>query len=275
MYSCVYVVWTPEHPNTRTPEHPNTLFFILSKTLYFLVMPITLVVMAFLLCIVWKRYRKLFFTMGFALLLLFTNTFLSNLLLLAWEVSPQPIASLPQYPVGVVLGGITTDKEPHDRSHVTGDADRILHAVQLYREGKIEKILLTGGSGKLLVDSIPEAISLQRILRNAQIPERDILIEAASRNTRENALNSQNMLKENGITSKVLLITSAYHMRRAKACFKKVGVEIDGFPVSMRGQEIQFTPDWLIIPSSGAIGNFEVVIREIVGTVAYWVAGYV
>ncbi|MEM9833918.1 MAG: YdcF family protein [Bacteroidota bacterium] len=251
------------------------MFFILSKTLYFLVMPITLVVLVFLLYVFWKRYRKLLFITGLGLLLLFTNTFLSNLLLLTWEVPPRPIASLPQYPVGVVLGGVTVDKEPRDRSHVVGDADRILHAVQLYREGKIKKILLTGGSGKLLVDSIPEAVSLQRILRNAQVPEADILVEAASRNTRENALNSWKVLQENGITSKVLLITSAYHMRRAKACFEKVGVPIDIFPVSMRSQEIQFTPDWLIIPNSGAIGNFEVVIREIVGTVAYWVVGYV
>jgi len=238
-------------------------------------MPVTLVVLVFLLCIVWKRYRKLFFIIGFSMLLLFTNKFLGNLLLLAWEVPPQPIASLPQYPVGIVLGGITTDKEPRDRSHVTGDADRILHAIQLYRAGKIEKILLSGGSGKLLVDSIPEALSLQRILRNAKIPEADILVEATSRNTRENALNSRSVLKANGITSEVLLITSAYHMRRAEACFEKVDVPVNTFPVSMRSQEVQFTPDWLIIPNSGAISNFEVIIREMVGSVAYWVAGYI
>ncbi|WKN44063.1 YdcF family protein [Tunicatimonas pelagia] len=251
------------------------MFFLLSKTLYFLVMPVTLVMLAFVLCIFWKRHRKLFFAVGFSLLLLFTNTFLSNLLLLVWETPPEPIASLPQYPVGVVLGGITIDKEPRDRSHVTGDADRILHAIQLYRAGKIEKILLSGGSGKILVDSIPEAISLKRILRNAQVPEEDILVEADSRNTRENALNSQNVLRENSITSKVLLITSAYHMRRAKACFDKADVPTDVFSVSMRSKDPQFTPDWLIIPNSRAIGNFEVVIREMVGTIAYWAAGYI
>lgn len=251
------------------------MFFILSKTLYFLIMPVTLVVLAFLLSVVWKRYRRMFFIAGFTLLLLFTNKFLSNLLLLAWEVPPQPITSLPRYPVGVVLGGVTSDREPRDRSHVTGDADRILHAIQLYREGKIEKILISGGSGKLLEDSLPEATSLQRIMRNAQIPEADILVEASSRNTHENALNSQRVLKENGITDEVLLLTSAFHMRRAEACFKKVGIPIEVFPVSMRGLEPQFTPDWVIIPTSEAIGNFEVVIREIVGYVAYWVAGYI
>ncbi|MGB3585031.1 MAG: ElyC/SanA/YdcF family protein [Tunicatimonas sp.] len=251
------------------------MFFILSKTLYFLVMPITLVVLAFLLCIVWRKHRRLFFIIGFTLLLLFTNKFLSNLLLRAWEVPPRPIATLPQYRLGIVLGGITTDKEPRDRSHVTGDANRILHAIQLYREGKIEKILLSGGSGKLLGDSIPEAMALQRILRNAQVPGSDILVESTSRNTRENALNSQQVLAQNNVNAKVLLITSAYHMRRAKACFDQVGVSVDTFPVGMRSQPLQFTPDWLIIPESGSIGNFEVIIREIVGTVAYWVAGYI
>ncbi|MEM9671402.1 MAG: YdcF family protein [Bacteroidota bacterium] len=251
------------------------MFFILSKTLYFLVMPVTLVVLAFLLCILWKRFRKQFFTLGFVLLLLFTNLFIGNLLMLAWEVQPQPIASLPKYSVGIVLGGITTDKEPRDRSHVVGDADRILHAIQLYREGKIEKILLSGGSGKLLTDSVPEAISLKRILDHAQIPEADILVEATSRNTHENALNSKDILADQNISGTVLLITSAYHMRRAEACFEKVGVAADPFPVSMRSDTPKFTPDWLIIPTSAAIGSFEIVIRECVGMLAYWVAGYI
>lgn len=238
-------------------------------------MPVTLVVLAFLLCIFWKRFRKQFFIAGFGLLLLFTNVFIGNLLLLAWEVPPRPISTLPKYPVGIVLGGITSDKEPRDRSHVTGDADRILHAIQLYREGKIEKILLSGGSGKLLTDSVPEAISLKRILDDAQIPDSDVLIEAKSRNTHENALNSQEILNEQGIAEPTLLITSAYHMRRAEASFEKVGLDVDPFPVSMRSEPAQFTPDWLIIPNSGAIGSFEIVIREIVGLIAYWVVGYV
>jgi uncharacterized SAM-binding protein YcdF (DUF218 family) len=251
------------------------MFFILSKTLYFLVMPITLVVMAFLLCVFWKRFRKQFFIAGFGLLLLFTNLFIGNLLLLAWEVQPQPISSLSEYPVGIVLGGITADKEPRDRSHVVGDADRILHAIQLYREGKIEKILLSGGSGKLLTDSVPEAISLKRILDHAQIPDSDILVEPTSRNTYENALNSKGFLTDQNISGPVLLITSAYHMRRAEACFEKVGLAVDPFPVSMRSDTPKFTPDWLIIPTSAAIGSFEIVVRECVGMVAYWVVGYI
>lgn len=251
------------------------MFFLLSKTLYFLVMPVTLVVTAFLLCIVWKRFRKQFFIAGFALLLLFTNLFIGNLLLLAWEIQPRPIKPLPKYPIGIVLGGITADKEPRDRSHVVGDADRILHAIQLYREGKIEKILLSGGSGKLLTDSVPEAISLKRILDHAQIPEADILVEATSRNTHENAQNSQEVLTERNISGTVLLITSAYHMRRAEACFEKVGLSVDPFPVSMRSDTPKFTPDWLIIPTSAAIGSFELVIRECVGMVAYWAVGYI
>lgn len=251
------------------------MFFLLSKTLYFLAMPITLVVLSFLLCLLWKRFRKQFFVLGFSLLLFFTNVFLANLLLMAWEMPLKPIATLPEYEVGIVLGGITTDKEPRDRVHVTGDAERILHAIQLYREGKIQKILLSGGSGKLLADSLPEAYWLKKILIDAKVPERDIWMEPQSRNTHENAVFSQELLADNGVTGKPLLITSSYHMRRAKACFDKVGLAADIFPVGLRSESPHFTPDWLIIPNSAAISHFEVVIREMVGMVAYWVTGYI
>lgn len=251
------------------------MFFLLSKTLYFLAMPITMVVLSLILCIGWKRYRKQFFILGFGLLLLFTNPFLANLLMRAWEIAPKPLTTLPSYKVGIVLGGITADKEPRDRVHVVGDAERILHAIQLYREEKIQKILLSGGSGKLFVDSIPEAIWLKKILVDAQVPERDILIEDRSRNTRENAVNSQALLALENDTAASLLITSAYHMRRAEACFEKIGMSVDIFPVGVRSEPLTFTPDKLLIPNASALSTFEVVIREMVGTVAYRVAGYI
>lgn len=251
------------------------MFFILSKTLYFLIMPVTLIVLAFLLSWFYKKYRRFFLLSGLILLLLFTNYFLSNALVRWWEIPPTPLSKLPNYEVGIVLGGITSDKEPRDRVHVSGAADRILHAIHLYRIGKIDKILISGGSGKILKDSIPEAELLKNILLLSKVPESDILIEASSRNTHENASFSAEILNERYGNEKYLLITSAFHMRRAEACFKKVGLEVDPFSVDMRGNEFEFTPDELIIPTSAAIGNWEVVIREIVGMLAYKISGYI
>ncbi len=251
------------------------MFFLLSKLLYFLVMPVTLIVLAFLLSWFYKKYRRQFLLIGLLLLLLFTNRFLSNTLIRWWEVPPTLISQLSHYEVGIVLGGITTDKEPRDRVHVTGGADRILHALQLYRAGKINKILISGGSGKILGDSIPEAVLLKQILLLSKVPEQDITLEPSSRNTHENAVFSADMLKEEYASQKYLLITSAYHMRRARACFEKVGLAVDTYSTDMRSDKNKYTPDELLIPSSSAIGNWEIVIRECLGMLAYKIAGYI
>lgn len=251
------------------------MFFILSKTLYFLIMPVTLILLAFLLSWFLKKYRSKFLLLGLGLLLLFTNYFISNALLRWWEVPPTLISELPQYQVGIVLGGITSDKEPRDRVHVSGAADRILHAVQLYREGKIEKIMLSGGSGKILKDSLAEALLLKKLLLLSDIPERDILMESSSRNTHENALYSAEVLNKIYPEEAHLLITSAFHMRRAEACFEKVGLTVVPYSVDIRGNEFEFTPDEFIIPTSAAIGSWEMMIREWVGILAYKVSGYI
>ena len=251
------------------------MFFLLSKTIYFLAKPFTWIVGAFLLSVFVKRHRQRFFWTGLGLLLFFSNPFLSNAVMRAWEVAPEPIATLPIHRVGIVLGGITTDKEPRDRVHVTGSSDRVLHAVQLYRQKKIKKILVSGGSGKLLKDQVPEAELLKRLLLLSGIPPRDILTEAESRNTRENALNCAKLLNERFPDEEHLLITSAYHMRRAEACFQKAGLEVYPFGVDFRSDSPKYTPDQLLLPSASAIEGWEMVVREWVGMGAYAVAGYI
>ena len=251
------------------------MFFFLSKTVYFLSKPFTWVVLSFALCLLVRRYRQRFFWVGFGLLLWFSNPFISNALMRAWEVPPVPLASLETYDIGIVLGGITSDKVPRDRVHVTGPADRILHAVHLYREGKIRKILVSGGSGKLIKDQVMEADLLKRLLRLSGVPERDILTESASRNTRENALHSAQLLHERFPGRKYLLITSAYHMRRAEACFRQVELPVDTYGVDFRSDEYQYTPDQLLLPSVVAFENWEIIMREVIGLIAYKVAGYI
>ena len=251
------------------------MFFLLSKTIYFLAKPFSWVVVSFLLSILVKRRRKFFFRFGFGLLLLFSNPFASNLVMRAWEVPPVPVASLSTYEVGIVLGGITTDKEPRDRVHVSGSADRVLHAVQLYRRGKIKKVLVSGGSGKIFKDQVPEAELLKRLLLLSGVPASAIITESASRNTRENAVNCAQLLDRDYPNRRHLLITSAYHLRRAAACFRKVKLPVDSYGVDFRSDEPAYTPDELLLPSTGALEGWEVVVRELVGIVAYTVAGYI
>ena len=255
------------------------MFFYLSKILSFLYMPFTLIVLALLLGLLLKNpvWKKRLYIVGVIMLLFFSNTFIIDELMRWWEIDPVRIENLDKtYAVAIVLGGFTlTGVEPDDRVHTTSSVDRLLHTLQLYREGKVQKILLSGGSGLIFAEGPGEAELAKKLLLLSKVPENDIILESHSRNTRENALHTAEIIRENFSGQPCLLVTSAYHMRRAKACFDKVGLAVDVYSADFSTHEREFTPDILFLPNPGAIEKWHQLSREILGMIAYKVAGYV
>ena len=255
------------------------MFFVLSKTIYILAMPLSLVIICFLAACFAKRrrYKKKMFILGVSLLLLFSNSFIINELLLQWEITPTPINDIKQpYKVGIVLTGITNmQKRPFDRVYFNKGADRIMHAIQLYKEEKIEKILISGGSGSLFKSQRKEADNLKSILKLANVPDTDILIENESKNTYENAQFSAEILKNRFPGSKFLLITSAFHMRRADACFANAGINASLYSTDFYTHDRNFRFDTLLFPSVHAINKWTILFRELLGWTLYKLSGYI
>ena len=255
------------------------MFFYLSKLLTFLCMPFTLIILALLAGLLLKNrvWKKRLYITGIALLLFFSNPFIIDEVMRWWEIDAVRIEDLPKtYEVAIVLGGFTlTGVELNDRINTTRSIDRLLHTLQLYREGKVQKILISGGSGLVFSEGLSEAEQTQQLLQMSLVPTEDIILEANSRNTRENALNTARIVGQKFPGQRYLLITSAYHMRRAKACFEKVGLPVDIYSTNFTTFERKFTPDVLIIPSLGAIDKWHLLIREMIGMLAYKAAGYI
>ncbi|MDX5346189.1 MAG: YdcF family protein [Hymenobacteraceae bacterium] len=254
------------------------MFFILSKILFYLILPLTWIIAILLVALLVKRQKlkiKLF-TIAAVLLLIFTNPFLANEAWLWWEVPPTPINQVGQYDAAIILTGITNpDKSPHDRVYINRGADRVLHPLQLYRLGKADKLIITGGSGSLTDKQNTEAGELKKILLMAAVPEEDILIEDRSRNTRENALFTKELLQQHPELQKLLVVTSAFHMRRAAGCFEKVGVEADYFSTDFYTRDRSFTPDALLAPDVNALHEWQKLFHEIAGYVMYKLMGYI
>ncbi len=253
------------------------MFFILSKTIYYLVMPVVWLT-GLLLWAAFTRqpkYRRLILKIAAFSVLLFTNPFLSNEALLAWELPPQPLAKLPAHDAGIILTGITErSKSPHDRVYLEKGADRVVHALWLYRAKKIRTIIISGGSGSFRPGYSTEATELRKILLLAGIPAAAILVEDKSRNTRENALFTAALLKQHPELQSCVLITSAFHMRRARACFKVAGVQTTIFPVDYYSSDRSLYPNDLIIPSDSSFSNWHLLIREMIGYITYQLIGY-
>lgn len=253
------------------------MFFFLSKTLYFFLMPLGIVIIVFFIGRSsrnpWRKKR--YYRIAIYLLIIFTNPFLANEAIKGWEMEPLPLNELNKtYDVAVVLTGVADNqREPQDRVYFNKGADRVFHTFQLYKLNKIEKILISGGSGSFGEVKVKEADNLKSAFLLMGVSEEDLLVENESSNTRQSAVNCTEIIGNNAFKS-VLLITSSFHMKRASLCFKKVNIEHDVFPADFYGSVRRYTPDrWL--PNPGALKKWTIVFHEVLGITAYWVMGYI
>jgi uncharacterized SAM-binding protein YcdF (DUF218 family) len=254
------------------------MFFILSKILFYILMPATLIACILIFAIVTKneKRKKIALYTCLFLFLFFGNIGITNQFFLLWEPEPIALSKLQNYDLGIVLTGVTNhDKEPHDRVYFNKGADRVLHTVQLYKMGKLKKILITGGSGRINGEGISEATDMKKVFLLCGVPDSVLILELNSRNTRENALFTKKMIDSLNLKGSKLLITSAFHMPRSKACFDKVGLKTDIFPTDFSGGAISYTPDVWIVPSENAFVGWHVLFHEWIGYLMYLVMGYV
>ena len=255
------------------------MFFILSKTLSYLVMPLS-IVMALLITsriVRSQRWRKGLLWGGLILFFIFSNEFIANELMKSWEVETKPYSSMRQYKLGIVLTGtVIPQLKPDDRVYFSKGADRIVHTVQLYKLGLIEKILVSGGSGRVVDIKEREADRFREVMILMGIPDSVILLENQTRNTYESAREVKKMLETLGYSREdCVLITSAFHMRRSLACYEKAGIGMDTFSTDFYAHHGRYYPDAFFIPKVDALVIWNKLVKEWVGMIAYWVAGYI
>jgi uncharacterized SAM-binding protein YcdF (DUF218 family) len=253
------------------------MFFILSKILAFLFTPVIWIII--LLCVSLfskdaKRKRRTLIT-SVIMLVLLTNSFLFDEVMRHWEIPAARHSDLkPQYDAGIILSGVLSYDHSFDRLQFNRRNDRLMQAIELYKTGRIKKLFFTGGSGSLVYRDKKESQMVKRFLTSIGIPEQDIIIEDESNNTYENARYSKIILMRSFNNGKYLLITSAFHMRRAVACFNKQEIAVTSYSVDRYSGPRKYQFDHLLIPNSETLFNWDSLIHEIVGYIVYKVIGY-
>lgn len=255
------------------------MFFYLSQFLSFLVMPLTIISVLIVIGALYVRNKwgKISLWTGIMLFWFFSNQFIANQAMLAWEPNFKSFEEIKTHEIGIVLTGVTNlSKTAYDRTFFQKGADRITHALQLYRMGKIKKILITGGQGMNPTNPNSEAKLLKDFLMMTGVPESDILIEDQAKNTAQNAEFTKTFLKKNGIdiNQEFLLITSAFHMYRAKGCFEKVGLKTETFPTDYYSHDTKYDLPAFIYPEPASIENWHKLVKEWIGIVIYKGVGY-
>lgn len=256
------------------------MFFVFSKLLNFLIQPLFIVTVLLLLSLIIRKpkLKRILLIAGILCLFFFSNDFIANEVITWWELPSQPYSEMRKYEAAILLTGVAQHKNtgPSDRVYLYLGADRVNHTVELYRRGLVKKIIISGGVSDPDFEGIPEAVKLKQLMRVMVVPDSVILLDPFSNNTYENAVNSKAMLDSLQLNPHdCLLVTSAFHMRRALACFKKQNAEMDYFTCDFRGQPRTFKFETLFIPKLEAVLIWQKLLKEWVGMIVYRVTGYV
>ncbi len=257
------------------------MFFEASKLLDFIINPFYWVIGCFILGLAGKHFSKKWgkwlLVKGVVLLVLFTNPMLVNEVMRKWEIQPYPEDQIPaDCKIGVLMGGSMRHYDENSgRPVYSHSADRLLQTLSLYNSGKVNTIVLTGGSGQVFMPHHRESAYIKEVLKKSGVPDSLVIIENNSRNTFENASYTTTVLKQKGIKGKVLLITSAFHMRRSLACFTKAGLHPVPFPVDPRSVPFTWQPSRTFMPDAYAFVLWNQLIHEWIGMIVYKTAGYI
>jgi uncharacterized SAM-binding protein YcdF (DUF218 family) len=259
------------------------VFFLLSKSLDVLLSPLCWALFLVSLGSLAPRLRppvlarrlRLATPAGLLLLYLFSIDPVSNALWQATEAPPlTSFRGEGGYDAVIVLGGMLDDRSmaTFGRASYNDNVDRLLAAHELLRADKVRFALLSGGDGDPAPGSTDEALVLKKQLESWGIEPSRLLVESKSRNTRENAVESAAIWRERG-WSRVLLVTSAFHMPRALGCFRALGLEPDTWAVDLRSDQV---PRGLVdlLPRTRSLHMSSAALRELAGRLIYRARGY-
>jgi uncharacterized SAM-binding protein YcdF (DUF218 family) len=229
-----------------------------------------------------KNRRKRCIICALGIFYFFGNHFTVKVVSSLWGFESITFEDIQEpYDLGIVLTGysvmnpeLTNFDHFH---HFNQSANRLTQSIELYKSGKVKKLLICGGSGHLFGEKASEGRKTLTFLLKMGIPREDILLEPKSRNTIENAQYAKRFLDEieNEINfNRVLLLTSNFHMYRSKRCFDKAGLEVTPFSLGHQPSKIDLDiADFLL--DSGALNQWCKMIREWAAIATYSLLGYI
>jgi uncharacterized SAM-binding protein YcdF (DUF218 family) len=256
------------------------LFFIISKLLYFFLNPIVWVLTCLLIAIISKKpkRKKRFTGASLLIILIFGNSFFLDEVVRQYEIEAITLDTSDHYNYGVVLSGMTIWDNQLNRVNFHGNVDRLLQSLPIHENGIIDSLILSGGDGSAFQSEMKESVALVNYLNSINFNTTRVVLEPDSKNTYENALFTVQKMKTRGVnlqSKKVLLITSAIHMRRSLACFKKAGVSCTPYVTNRITGPRKFVFDHLFIPNSEAMHGWKALLHELIGFGAYSLMSYI
>ncbi|MCV0396441.1 MAG: YdcF family protein [Rhizobiaceae bacterium] len=253
--------------------------FVLSKVFWALVQPLSLVALLILASLVarWLSWRGTGTLLSvLALMILFVAAFTSAgaLMLLPLEKRHPRPEPAPERVAGIIVlgggfeGGINMARGGYD---LNSGGDRMVETAILARRYPDARVVVTGGTGTLVLQGEGDAATAPRLLEALGVDRERLVLENDSRNTHENATYTRRLVSPaEGETW--LLVTSAFHMPRSVALFERAGFAVTPWPVDYRTRGNE-TVELFADNPVDSLQTFTLGIREWTGLFAYWVMG--
>ena len=180
------------------------------------------------------------------------------------QYPPTAVTALPKADAIVLLGGGMASPNARTRyPELYGGADRGWHAARCYHAGRAPVILFSG---------VSEGPGMQQFLKDLGVPTNRVLLETASKNTYENSLFVRERLRAMQ-AKKVILVTSAWHMRRSVMTFERMGMTVVPAGCDYEALSIQgwLTPSSVLyyLPSPEFLARNSAAVKEHLGYWAY------
>ena len=175
----------------------------------------------------------------------------------------QLAEDMPEADAIVLLGGGIGGSTNYPYADLGPGADRAWHAARLWKAGKAP-IIIPSNEGAELADV--------KLLVDLGVPRDSVVLETRAVNTEENVkLVREILAAKNTKGAKILLVTSACHMRRSLYLFKKYALEIECIPAATDYQALPWKDEpfkWRsLLPNIGAFAHCNDFIHEYIG---YW-----
>jgi len=167
----------------------------------------------------------------------------------------------------VVLSGMLEINEVGDSTYIEwGDPDRFFGGIALFKANKAQKLVFTGGKMPWDKAKKTEGEMLKEYAISNGIPSEKIFVTKEVENTADEAVAVKDLLSP---SKRIILVTSAYHMYRAKKLFEKEGFIVNTYKVDYKAsgnKEITFMD---FLPSAVNLELTETGIREVIGRIFY------
>jgi uncharacterized SAM-binding protein YcdF (DUF218 family) len=252
------------------------MYIYLSKILPLFVMPVGVVLMLLLAALLFLL-RGMTRTAGglmlsaLAVLWLASTPFMAERLYRGLEerYPPLPLHEVPEGGCIVLLGGaVSPALAPRVDVELNEAVDRVYQAARLYRAGKAPYLIVTAGNQPWSLSPWAEAELIRDLLVEWGVPRDAIFLEGSSRNTRENAVYSKNIIDSIHCEAP-LLVTSAAHMPRAVAAFLAVNVSVVPVATDLRVTNEAGFSTLRFLPDAGALAMTSDAVREWIGRTVY------